>query len=72
MRSYSTTGDTMYTELVQLDERKIQWSFTTARGQVRFTEDFSKDGTWTELGEFSMDGENWFTFFEMELKRTEQ
>ena len=46
------------------------WGFDTGRGTVRYTMDLSKEGKWTESGEFSADGETWMKFIEMNLART--
>jgi hypothetical protein len=51
--------------------RTHEWLFRDDRGgTIRFGEDFTQDGIWKELGEYSFDGRTWFQFFEMTLKRT--
>ncbi len=50
--------------------RVLTWGFKTDNGgMVRFTEDFSKDGKWTTLGEYSADGSRWFAFMQYNLER---
>lgn len=36
---------------------------------IRFTEDFSKEGKWYEVGEMSMNNQDWYQFFEMNLTK---
>ena len=62
----------METPIRLIGEKIIQWSFDTPNGgKTRFTADFSKEGFWTEKGEFSPDGERWFPFIEMNLEKVE-
>jgi hypothetical protein len=44
------------------------WGFSTPSGRIRYTV-VHDEGTWTEIGEFSRDGESWMKFFEMTLRR---
>ena len=72
MLSYSVIGGKMETPIRLIGEKIIQWSFDTPNGgKTRFTADFSKEGFWTEKGEFSPDGERWFPFIEMNLEKVE-
>lgn len=71
MLSISPIGGRMETILKQKGDKIIQWSFDGPRkgSIIRFTEDFSVDGIWNEVGEISFDGINWKTFFEMTLRK---
>ncbi len=71
MLSFSEANGRMECAFHRLDEKKLYWEFKDPRsgGTIRFTEDFSTEGEWKEIGEISMDGERWFQFFEMNLKR---
>ncbi|MCG8577420.1 MAG: hypothetical protein MI810_21240 [Flavobacteriales bacterium] len=71
MLSFSTTGGKMENEIVLTGDKKLEWSFKNENGmEIRFREDFSKEGYWLEVGEYSFDGgEEWVPFFEMTLKR---
>lgn len=71
MLSISPIGGRMETILKQKGDKIIQWSFDGPRkgSIIRFTEDFSKENIWNEVGEISMDGENWNKFFEMNLEK---
>jgi len=70
MLSYSTAGDKMENEMLLTGDKTLEWSFKDERGgTIKFSEDFSTEGIWKEKGEYSFDGENWFQFFEMTLKK---
>ena len=72
MLSYSAINGKMETPLELIEENKMQWSFQDERGgTIRFSEDYS-DGVWKETGHYSPDGEKWFPFFEMTLKRVDK
>jgi len=45
------------------------WWTTSTNGTRRFTIKINEKGEWFEIGEFSKDGEKWFQFFEMTLKK---
>lgn len=48
---------------------KFEWSMKNPRGVTRYTV-WLEDDKWMETGAFSADGgKNWYSFFEMELKR---
>lgn len=48
----------------------LTWGFKTdTGGTVRFTEDFSHEGKWTTIGEYSADGSKWFAFMQYNLVR---
>ncbi len=44
------------------------WGFKHQAGEVQYTIEFKED-VWHESGRFSPDGETWYPFFEMTLKR---
>ncbi len=69
MQSFSTSSEPMLSKLQFEKGRIFSWQFETERGTVRFTEDFSAEGQWTSSGHFSADGQNWYPFFEMKLRR---
>ncbi len=72
MHAFKPDQAPVVSELVVLEDGRLQWGFDPAPGQtVRFTIEFTED-SWKESGEFSPDGgKNWFGFFEMELTRKE-
>ncbi|QCK16118.1 DUF1579 domain-containing protein [Mangrovivirga cuniculi] len=71
MISFSSMKGRMESDMMILGEKKLQWSFKDEKSgaTIRFTEDFSKENKWSEIGEVSMDGENWHQFFEMNLSK---
>tara|TARA_R110002050_G_scaffold158249_2_gene287522 strand:+ start:5096 stop:5644 length:549 start_codon:yes stop_codon:yes gene_type:complete len=70
MISFSELKGRMESEFVFIEEKKMYWSFKEANGAtIKFTEDFSVADQWKEIGEISMNGKDWYKFFEMNLKR---
>ncbi len=59
------------TSEIHLIENGFRWGFQTPRGEIRFTVTV-KDGQWDEKGEISPDGESWYHFHQMSLKRLEE
>jgi hypothetical protein len=51
------------------DGRGLSWRFEVAGGQVRNVMTLTPDGAWHERGEFSRDGQQWFTTMEFTLQR---
>jgi hypothetical protein len=50
-------------------ENTFTWSFSPPNGgQIRYSILIEND-TWNEVGEYSRDGQTWYKFFEMNLKR---
>lgn len=47
---------------------KYAWGFTVPQGKMRYTITISGN-TWTEIGEFSADGNNWMNFIQMNLTK---
>ena len=74
MITFSEMGGRMESELISLDNKKLQWGFKNPQNNstIRFTEDFTEEGKWHETGEVSMDGKNWFKFFEMDLVKVDK
>lgn len=52
----------------QLEDGAFIWGFEMPMGRIRYTIRVA-DGHWSEIGEFSADGEQWNQFFAMELDR---
>lgn len=53
-----------------IDGRTFTWHIETPGApRRRFVIAFPDDNTWTEVGEYTMDGTKWVKFFEMALKR---
>jgi len=70
MLAFTEKQGRLETELQTIGEKRLQWSFKNDQGgTIRFSEDFSQDGLWKEIGEYSRDGEHWYQFFEMKLVR---
>ncbi len=55
--------------LGRLEDGAFVWGYQMSMGSIRF-EIRIADGHWSEIGEFSADGEQWSQFFSMELDRT--
>ncbi len=70
MMAFSSAAAQKDVEL-KVENRVLTWSFTSDNGGfVKFTEDFSDEGKWTTVGEYSPDGSRWFTFMEYFLENT--
>ena len=54
----------------RLEDGAFVWGYEMPMGRIRFTIRIA-DGHWSEIGEFSADGEQWRQFFSMELDRVE-
>lgn len=52
------------------EDESFIWWFDVSSGTVRYTIDLSKPGHWTEIGEYSADGEHWMQFLELKLTRS--
>lgn len=50
-------------------ENVFVWGMGGQRNQIRYTIKLNDKGEWSEVGEFSPDGENWRKFFEMTLRK---
>ena len=49
-------------------DNRYQWGFDTPRGKIRYSITLDPvEKTWSEIGEFSADGNNWMQFFTMDL-----
>lgn len=71
MISFSGKNDRMETAMMSVGDKRLQWSFgnESSGSIIRFKEDFSKEGVWKEVGEFSRNGTDWYPFFEMILMK---
>ena len=71
MISFSTQNGRMEVPMMRIGDKQLQWSFKNEQsgGLIRFTEDFSEVGKWKEVGEFSINGADWYPFFEMQLNK---
>jgi hypothetical protein len=72
MRAHRMEGPSVDPELT-ITENGFVWGFTPPKSkvQIRYTATV-KDGTWTEIGEVSLDGKTWNKFLEMNLKRVKE
>ena len=70
MRSFLSSGlstDAAF-EVVK-PNKEFRWWFKDKRGgTIRYSITL-ENGVWTEIGEYSKDGDNWGKFFEMNLKK---
>jgi hypothetical protein len=54
----------------KVGEKSLEWGFEIPqRGRIRYTLKLNENGEWIEIGEMSPEGQTWFTFFEMTLRR---
>jgi hypothetical protein len=69
-RTYLADGKSADAWLTVLAENEYRWGFDVPSGKIQYTIklDFNKK-TWTETGEFSADGSQWFKFFQMNLQK---
>lgn len=68
MNSFISRGMSTQAKLEVKDANNIVWWIDAGPSTIRYSLTI-KDGIWKEIGERSMDGENWQPFFEMELKK---
>lgn len=71
MQAYSKGRGMIDAPLTMTGDKSFQWIFEIPNngGTVRYSVDFSEDGKWKEIGEYSRDGENWFKTLEMNLTK---
>lgn len=71
MQSYLANGRSTKADVTITGDHKLVWGFDLPqRGKVRYTIDFDPTaGTWSEIGEYSADGENWQQIFAQKLKK---
>lgn len=71
MRTYRAGGEMLEPE-IEVTPNKLVWQFDEPRrhGKIRFSITVDEKGSWQEKGEFSPDGQNWYPFFDMNLKKT--
>jgi len=53
------------------DKGQFVWVMNSEYGKRRFIIEINANEEWFEVGEFSKDGESWFQFFEMTLKKVD-
>lgn len=72
MRTYRAGGEVLDPEIT-LKDQTIVWRFKdpTRGTKIRFTLTV-KNNVWTEVGEANVDRDQWFKFFEMNLKRVKE
>lgn len=72
-RTYLNDGRSTDAWLNLIGENKFQWGFDVpGRGKTRYTILLDPTArTWNEIGEFSSDNNNWYKFFEMNLRKVE-
>ena len=65
-------GNGLYIDAeVVVSDNQLQWTIHIPNGgKSRQTVKFSEN-TWDEVGEYSQDGENWFEYLSMSLKKVE-
>ncbi|MTI39056.1 hypothetical protein [Fulvivirga lutimaris] len=51
-----------------IEPNKFSWWFDVPSGTIKYDAEFT-DNTWVEKGNFSPDGQQWYPFFEMTLKK---
>ncbi|MEP2025698.1 MAG: hypothetical protein ABJH98_04110 [Reichenbachiella sp.] len=68
MNSFISKGMSTQAKFEIKDANNMVWWIEAGPSTIRYSLTI-KDGTWTEIGERSMDKENWQQFFEMKLKK---
>lgn len=68
MNSFISKGMSTQAKFEIKDANNMVWWIEAGPSTIRYSLTI-KDGIWKEIGERSMDGENWQQFFEMELKK---
>ena len=68
LRTWLRDGRTADTWLLVLSENTFQWGFDVPTGKIRYNISLTEN-TWTEIGEFSSDNNQWYPFFRMDLTR---
>ncbi|WP_422362035.1 hypothetical protein [Reichenbachiella sp.] len=68
MNSFVSKGMSTQAKFEIIDANNMVWWIEAGPTTIRYSLTI-KDGTWKEIGERSMDGENWQQFFEMELTK---
>jgi hypothetical protein len=72
-RSYMKDGRSADAYFTVLEENKYEWGFDIpSGGKSKYTITLDpKEKTWHEKGEYTGDGNNWFTFIDLMLKKVE-
>lgn len=68
MNSFISKGMSTQAKFEIQDANNMVWWIEAGPSTIRYSLTI-KDDIWKEIGERSMDGENWQQFFEMELKK---
>ncbi|MEO9853564.1 MAG: hypothetical protein ABJE80_17740 [Reichenbachiella sp.] len=68
MNSFISKGMSTNAKVEIKDENSVVWWIEAGPTTIRYSLTI-KNGQWTEIGERSMDGENWQQFFEMKLEK---
>ena len=68
MKSFTMEGRQTDAYFNVVAENKFVWGFDVPTGKIKYSITLSPQAkTWYEKGEFSPDGAQWFSFFEMNL-----
>lgn len=70
VNTWVAQGMSTLADVTIISDSKLSWSFQAGPRKMRYTVEIA-NGKWTEIGEMSMDGENWNAFMGMELLRKE-
>lgn len=71
-KTYLADGKTTTAWFNVTDASTYQWGFDVPTGKVRYNININHHaGTWDEKGEFSNDGNTWYPFLQMQLKKME-
>ncbi|MEO9964968.1 MAG: hypothetical protein ABJF11_04220 [Reichenbachiella sp.] len=68
MTSFISKGMSTVAKVKIIDAENIIWSFNSGPVSIRYSITIANN-QWTEIGERSMDGQNWMKFFEMKLSK---
>lgn len=68
MNSFVSKGMSTQAKFEIIDTNNMVWWIEAGPSTIRYSLTI-KDGVWKEIGERSMDGQNWQQFFEMELMK---
>ncbi len=69
-KTYLADGKSTIAWFKVIDASTYQWGFDVPTGKVRYDIRVNHQaGTWDEKGEFSSDGNTWYPFLQMQLKK---
>jgi hypothetical protein len=69
MQSWLSTGEKTKAYIKVHNDDQWEWGFDLPQGKVRYFISLNEKGQWTEKGEFSPNGSNWYPSFSMLLDR---